>query len=232
MTAAIGECLGRGRGAHRQGWTASVARNKKAWNDMVAGLEKVWPGAVAAIEGVWDGSRTTGAGSSTHRRRLGAMTGRLGEKWRPVHRRPADPRPVKRWLGMDSGPGQPAPPAPSRRPGRRRRRHRWWCRRRQHATPPGPRQGAADRRHRQHSADAAGPGRETGRRSGGSAGGRATPAAAPAGPSARPAPERHAALDIGGGVDINVRGPAEVRRVAPRDPRVPVNVNQGWSMVG
>ena len=62
---------------------------------------------------------------------------------------------------------------------------------------------------------------------------RPLPSAAPARPSARPGTEgKHSALDIGGGVDINVRGPADVRRVHTRDPRVPIQVNQGWSMVG
>ena len=162
------------------------------------------------------------------------LTGRLGEKWRRFIDGLPIPGAVKRWLGMgDAGPGQtgatgtipPAGSAPAPAPlvvpppGST-------------TTPPGPRQGPptgatgsfgpmkpASSRNRPPI------GRTT-------AGGRATPAAAPAVPSARPAPERHASLDIGGGVDINVRGPAEVRRVRSRDSRVPVNVNQGWSMVG
>jgi hypothetical protein len=197
---------------------------------MVAGLEKVWPGAVAAIKATWGqlkdywGRLTAGFGSAWD-----TLTGRLGEKWRRFIDGLPIPGAVKRWLGMDTAapagpvgvtgtipPSGPVPPtAPLKPPPAG-------------ATPPAPAQrqgpptGATGSFGPMQQAPATGKTPATGKR--------ATPSSAPARRSAKP--ERHAALDIGGGVDINLRGPAEVRRVRSRDPRVPINVNQGWSMVG
>ncbi len=212
-------------------WQASLARNKKAWEEMVAGLEKVCPGAVAAIESAWDslkeywGRLTDALGSAWD-----ALTGRLGEKWRRFIDGLPVPGAVKRWLGMDAGapaqsgatgtippPGATVPTPPLSQtlpPGAT-------------ISPPGPGKTGPT--------GATGtippmPKTPAGVRGSVPAVRRAAPASAPPARSARP--QRHAALDIGGGVDINIRGPGEVRRVRTRDPRVPISVNQGWSRVG
>jgi hypothetical protein len=196
---------------------------------MVAGLEKVWPGAVAAITATWGRLKdywsrlTDGFGSAWD-----ALTGRLGEKWRRFIDNLPIPGVVKRWLGMDTAapaapagatgtippPGPPPATAPLKPPPAGAS-----------TMPPGPRQGPPT------GATGTIPAMPKPPRTGSvPATPRATPSSAPARRSAKP--QQHAALDIGGGVDINVRGPAQVGRVRSRDSRVPINVNQGWSMVG